>query len=287
MLALCAIVSSAAAADFYVSPDGSDANPGTEAKPFKTLEAARNSARKIETPVTIILREGTYVRGTSFELDGRDSYTTYKAATGEKVRVIGGRQIPVSLFKPVTDKDILKRLPDGSQGKVFQADLSSLGIEKFSSLKYSGHLLPWATAHSELFFNSNRMELARYPNGTTTRTGKAVKRGTTIRSFGAIYWTNDLAEIEDHIGKPLELPVFNADKHKDKLPQWKEAKDIWINIWGNEYADINHKISKIDYTNNNVYLAQPVNYGLGSNRVATFFNLLEEIDSPGEWYLDR
>jgi len=35
------------AADFYVATNGSDTNPGTEARPFATLERARDEARMI------------------------------------------------------------------------------------------------------------------------------------------------------------------------------------------------------------------------------------------------
>ena len=36
----------AVAADFYVAPDGDDANPGTAEKPFATLARARNAVRE-------------------------------------------------------------------------------------------------------------------------------------------------------------------------------------------------------------------------------------------------
>ena len=34
--------------DFYISPSGSDLDPGTTDKPFKTLRAARDAVRKIK-----------------------------------------------------------------------------------------------------------------------------------------------------------------------------------------------------------------------------------------------
>ena len=53
-------------ADYYVSPKGSDNNPGTSEKPFATLERARDAARaaKHDSTVTIWLRGGTYTRST-------------------------------------------------------------------------------------------------------------------------------------------------------------------------------------------------------------------------------
>ena len=44
----------------YVAVDGSDKNPGTEAKPFASIARARDAARKIKgQAVTVLLREGT------------------------------------------------------------------------------------------------------------------------------------------------------------------------------------------------------------------------------------
>ncbi len=56
---LCAWAASAgSAAEYYVSPTGSDANPGTEVSPFATLQRAQTSA---EPGDTVLMRGGTYV----------------------------------------------------------------------------------------------------------------------------------------------------------------------------------------------------------------------------------
>src|SRR5262245_24416560 len=47
----------AVAADFYVSPSGSDSNPGTQAQPFATVQKALSV---IASGDTIYLRGGTY-----------------------------------------------------------------------------------------------------------------------------------------------------------------------------------------------------------------------------------
>ena len=47
----------ASAAEYYVSPTGSDSNPGTQASPFATLQKANNSAAAGDT---IWMRAGTY-----------------------------------------------------------------------------------------------------------------------------------------------------------------------------------------------------------------------------------
>ena len=47
----------ASAAEYYVSPTGSDSNPGTQASPFASLQKANNSAAAGDT---IWMRAGTY-----------------------------------------------------------------------------------------------------------------------------------------------------------------------------------------------------------------------------------
>ncbi len=67
-----------ARADFHVSPEGSDANPGTKGKPFATLERARDAVRArkpSDGKVTVWLRGGDYLRTTTLELSAADSGT--------------------------------------------------------------------------------------------------------------------------------------------------------------------------------------------------------------------
>jgi len=51
------LVSPLRAADFYVAPTGNDADPGTEAKPFATIQRAQQSASPGDT---VFIRGGTY-----------------------------------------------------------------------------------------------------------------------------------------------------------------------------------------------------------------------------------
>src|SRR5207249_5929857 len=79
-LAACLAAEPASATDFYVATNGSDANPGTRAKPFATLERARDAARNLgqghsdrRSGSTIWLRSGDYVRTNALELTTADS----------------------------------------------------------------------------------------------------------------------------------------------------------------------------------------------------------------------
>ena len=87
--------------EVHVSADGSDANPGTAAKPFATLMRARDAvraARKGDTSVAarVIVHGGTYRLTATVEFGPQDGNCTYAAAEGTPVfsggRVIAGFQ---------------------------------------------------------------------------------------------------------------------------------------------------------------------------------------------------
>ena len=87
------------AQQLFIAPNGSDKNPGTMAKPLKTLENARDLARKIKDrskPITIYIRGGEYYLSEPFLLGKEDGGSsgapvTYTAYKDEKVHIRGSR----------------------------------------------------------------------------------------------------------------------------------------------------------------------------------------------------
>ena len=133
------------AADFFhISPTGNDANPGSETRPFATLEAARDTVRTLiadgKLPTggcTIWLRGGDYVRTSTLELNASDSGTAespvvWRSCPDESVRLLGGCQL--TEFKPVTDAEVLERLDQTARPMVREVDLCVLGISEFGDL---------------------------------------------------------------------------------------------------------------------------------------------------------
>jgi hypothetical protein len=139
--------------EIFVSPQGSDTYSGTEAKPFRTLEQARDAARSInrEKKVIISLRGGIYERDKVFELTTEDSGNernpiVYRGYPGEDVRIIGGKA--VSDWEKVSDKAVLELLPSEARDQVVRADLKSLDINNYGQVKDDG---------LELFFQEKPM----------------------------------------------------------------------------------------------------------------------------------
>ena len=84
---------------YYVSPQGSDHQPGTLRKPFATLQRARDVARSLKRagayapPVTVRLLTGTHVLAEPLVLSPEDSGVTFEAATGTSPVVSGGLRV--------------------------------------------------------------------------------------------------------------------------------------------------------------------------------------------------
>lgn len=94
-MTLIAAALMATGGDYHVAPNGNDQNPGTASKPFATLEAARDKARRTPGPHTILLSPGRYFNSGSIVLDDRDSGLTLRGMQpGATAEVYGG--LPVT-----------------------------------------------------------------------------------------------------------------------------------------------------------------------------------------------
>jgi len=258
--------------ELFVSPKGSDSNPGTRARPLRTLEAARDAARKRKDGkrVTVWLRGGLYERARTFKLGKPDSGTkdapiVYRACKGEHARLIGGVSIPASAFKAVTDKAVLKRLAPSARKHVLRVELPALGITDFGEAAVPGR-------QPELFFNDRPMPLARWPNEGFARIAGVL--GTKP------YVSHGLKG--DKVGKLL----YKGDRPK----RWVAEKDHMRlhGYWFWDWADSYEKVKSIDVDKRVIATAPPYHhYGYRKGLRFYALNLLAELDSPGEWFLDR
>jgi len=265
----CSQGAPAAQVEFFIAPDGSDRNAGTKDAPFLTLERARRAVRSLKREkrlppggVTVWLRGGTYYRAKSFELTPLDSGRknapiTYSAFPGEQVRLVGGRQI--TGFEPVDDPAVLARMDPACAGKVLQADLRAQGITDFGELTPRGFGRPTRPAHLELFFRDEPMTLARWPNEG---------------------WV-EIAAVPEGEGRFCYAG--------DRPARWTRAEDLWLHgYWTWDWAESYEKVQSIDLEAKEMRTRPPHGvYGYKAGKRYYALNLLEELDQPGEWYLDR
>ena len=263
---------------FHVSPTGNDANPGTQARPLATVQGARQAVRLAGPEKTrkVILHGGDYELGSTFILGRQDSGTAtrpviWQAAAGETVRFVGGRSLSASAFRTVADGPVLARLGPAARGRVVQADLRALGITNLPPFPVAYHGAP---PGPELFFNDNRMTLARWPNEGWATIARIVESGSRPRD-----------------GDKRGLAgSFEYSGHRPG--RWHPAEGVWLQgYWCYDWYDEVIQIASIDSAAHHIRLAAPHIYSLmqgnPSPRRYRALNVLEELDQPGEFVIDR
>lgn len=263
--------------ELHVSPQGKDTNPGTESQPFATLQRARDEIRafKKNLPaggVTVMLQGGLYELTTTFSLDSEDSGTkttpiVYRARPGDDVRISGGKR--VTGWKAVSDKVVLARLDPAARDHVMQTDLRVNGVNDFGEM--GGGFGLRGGPGLELFFRDEPMTLSRYPN-------EGFIQITDVLGPTVIPRTNAKARVEGDF-------TYEGDRPN----RWKDEKEGWVlGYWLHDWAEQRQRIESIDPAARRMTLKKPHHhYGYRQGRWFYGFNLLCEIDRPGEWHLDR
>jgi hypothetical protein len=285
LLVSLSLLSSARALDGYVSPQGDDRNPGTLSAPWRTPEGARDAVRAwrkaqpaaTSEAVTVWLRGGTYPLTRTFELTKEDGGTagapvTWAAYQNETVRLSGGRVVPATAFAPVSNEAAIKRLLPEARPQVLEVDLRALGVVDFGTHRQFGHGLPVVPAALELFWNDTVRPLARYPNTGAIPMGAITEPGSMPRT----------GDYSDRGGRFK----YTDPRHA----RWVGLPDVWLQGYFNHgFADDKIRVAAIDPAKQEVTLASPHMYALGSGQNYNQYvalNLLEELDEPGEWYVD-
>lgn len=295
----------------FVSPTGSDGNDGTFEAPFASLERARDEVRQKKNEglmppggAVVQLQDGIYLRTKSFQLDQRDGGSVeapiiYQASEGGHVRIRGGVRFRLSQCLPVSDPEIVGRIPEEVRNSVRQIDLATLGASLFDPPPLFGHgmgMIEKATAYrsgpnaSELFFDDEPMTLARWPNEGYGTIQAVVEKGDVIRG-----WMNDAKGVQamEHAYVPPEKrnnppKGFAFAVETDRLAHWKTAQDMMmLGYWYYNWSDQSVQCASIDPESGVIRSVQPSAYGIKSGQRFYVYNLLEELDRPGEWYLDR
>lgn len=276
----------------YVATDGDDSQSGTEESPLASLEAARNTIRRLKQQgsipkggIEVWVKGGNYLLDQTFALNADDSGTEeapliYRSAEGEAVYLSGGRKLDTKFAQKVSDQTIVNRLPENARDQVYVLDLKAQGISEYGQLYQYGFSLPVQPYPLELFIDGKPQRLARWPNEGTMPIGKVLDPGSHPREGDT-----------SNRGGQFQYNYDRADR-------WTEAKDIWLQgIFSYGYADDNLQVEWIDRTRKIIKVVQPHIYMIRSSedentsaghlRGYFVYNLLEEIDVPGEYFVDQ
>lgn len=281
-LVAAGVCTGAFAETFYVSPTGSDANSGAEDSPLATLQAVRDSVRarlqgpnRSPGPIEVIVQPGRYYLSETWSLTAPDSGSlesriTFRASA-PGVTLVGGRQLATDAFVPLTDLATRDRLAPEARDAVRMFGLHEAGI---TDLGVFPNRFENAPPLPELFFNGVRMTLARWPNDDWATI-------TSIVESGPAPWRNHPSD---------KLGVFEYSGERPE--RWVSAPEVWLHgYWCFDWSAETIKVGAIDTENHQITLSEQHHYGLGSGNPAPrryyATNLLEELDQPGEYFIDR
>ncbi|MGB7346821.1 MAG: right-handed parallel beta-helix repeat-containing protein [Pirellulaceae bacterium] len=239
-------------ADFYLSPEGSDAWSGTLSSPnrqgtdgpFATLERTRDAVRDLkdqkESDIVVLVREGTYRLSETVVFGVQDSpqddsTITYAAYPTETPIFSSGKEI--GQWKQVTAA--LPGLPDAANGNVLMADVS----DRFFTLYDAEGLLPRAKSSGFIPLRGGSRNTLHFPKGRLKNWPNVTDVEIVVRPHHA--WISNvlpLASVDEE--KQLAKTSIDATYAMNKLHFLPTVESCWVE------------------------------------------NALEELDEPGEWVLN-
>ncbi len=229
--------------------------------------------------IVVEIPGGVYPLDTTIALTAADGGTAespvvWRASGGTRVILTGG--LAVADWKPVTDPVIAARLHPVSRAHILAANLRATGLTDFGQIEQRGN------PGLELFFAGRRMQLARYPNAGWLLTAGVPQTGPRRFHEG-------LDRERRFDGVPAGRHYGRIAYAEDRPATWAARDDIYVHgYWTWDWSDSFQRIQSIDSTKSEITLAEPHHhYGYAPRQRYCFLNVLEELDQPGEWYLDR
>lgn len=264
----------------HVGPQGNDSNPGSPERPLASLDGARDKIRALKAAgsvepggIVVEIGPGTYQLDRPFVLGPEDSASPghtviYRATEPGSVRLLAGRVLEG--WETADDPAVLERLDPVARGKVLQIDLRAAGIRDLPTLKERSSLSFDPDPRVELFFRNKAMTLARWPNEGFVR-------------IADIVVGDKMSEV--HGGPVSGTPAFFYSG--ERPARWLEEPEVWLHgYWVFDWSDTRHRVKSIDPAAKRIDLAT-TSGRFKKDQWFYAYNLLVELDSPGEWYLDR
>jgi hypothetical protein len=247
------------ARDFFVSPNGSDQNPGTKTQPLSSLNGARDLIRqmqsmgKLNEEVRVIVCNGIYFMTEPLLLTDQDSGTEtfpviYRAEEGANPVFLGG--IPIQNWEKVTDK-------------IWKAK-----VEEVSRFGFY---------FEQLYVDGQRATRAKSPNQGFYYL-KDVDETVVSKGNGRV---PDMA-----VQKLKIFPEAAADFARFAKTDFDDAVLTLYHKWDNTRK----RLSGFDADSSAVFIAgkgmKPWN-SLDEKTRYTVENFKAALDTVGEWYLER
>ena len=241
---------------YYVSIDGNDSNEGSLDYPLKTIEAAfkaiSNSGLTSSDLAYIYIKSGDYSIEKTISLDNcnpNNVNVVIEPYNDSNVIFTGGLSIESKNLSSLSNAEVVNKL--SSKDVVDKIKVYDLSNTYLNFDIYTDSII---TA-PQLFINDSSMTLSRYPN---------------INSY--VY-----------TGNPINNSSF---KYYDyNINNFSSTDNIFISGYlGVDWYNQIYRLS--NYSNITLSLSSNSKYDIQKNMRFYFFNVLSELDSSNEYYID-
>ena len=271
----------------YVATNGKADAKGTEKDPFATIEAARDAIRTVDKSaykgIDVIIKAGTYTIKEAIAFTSADSGTKscpVRYIGEDGAHIVGGVALTAADFT-YTAGEALQYMPADVQDKIVQLDMTKHG---FTAAQIQTLLEDRAYMHSApvLTVGGDRQTIARYPNSDWLSIGA---ESTMIDKYG------NPTMATDNEGGEFEAVAYHieyGEEHMEHTLSWHSLKYVraaghYNVLWVQDNGD------KISFSADDDIMTVPYygGYAPKEGGLLYWYNIPEELDIPGEYYIDE
>ena len=267
----------------YVATNGKKDADGTKKNPFPTITAARDAIRALDKSafdgITVLVTAGVYSITEPVTLTAEDSGTadcpiTYLGEDG--TTIVGGVALTSSDFAPATGSAV-QYFPEEAKAKIVQIDLTDFGFTKELVNSWTNHH-NYRGNLSFLSVNGQRQTIARFPNDTWANVDGGVGYG----------YDDEVMPLVDLNSKTKYYIIEYGDEYFDRVSSWtsenkKFVRARWRFLW---FPDDSY-ITEISKESDTMKVAYAWGGEVREGSIMYWYNVPEELDVPGEYYIDE
>ena len=273
----------------YVSADGSgNSADGSREKPYAGIEEAKNAIRSMDktgyTGIDVVLLGGIYHISNTIEFTEEDAGTKecpirYLGENGATLS--GGIMFDSSEFEKAGG-DLLTLFPEEARDKLYMLDLGKFG---YTGDDIESMLLQhkYYNAIGIINVNGAQMDLARYPNADEGWIN--IESGYFLDKDGN-YTENDGNDGGEDCA--VQTVIKYGEEHKERVLSWSNRDDLFVRgfykfIWCRDDTEV----TKLYEDSDTMLLPFSGGYFPVPGGLLFFYNIPEELDVPGEYYVDH